>query len=168
MPSSQPWSCELGCLRSRCVVRRTFRLRIHPRSKRQRAENALRARTAHSCPPIEEHPSSRMHPLKLRASRSLHPHPRRLSHNPVHRPNHRSRRANPSPRWSEPAVLGSAWQATGRCNLCYATCTTRSQLGRGVHLVSVCGHALRAPSAAWASSGQVQTGGLSERVRRWR
>ena len=36
----------LDCLRSRCVVPRAFRLRIHPRSKRQCAQSALRARTA--------------------------------------------------------------------------------------------------------------------------
>jgi len=46
LPSSQPWSCMLDCLRSRCVVPRAFRLRIHPRSKRQCAQSALRARTA--------------------------------------------------------------------------------------------------------------------------
>jgi hypothetical protein len=36
----------LDCLRSRCMVPRAFRLRIHPPSKRQCAQSALRARTA--------------------------------------------------------------------------------------------------------------------------
>ena len=79
-----------------------------------------------------------------------------------------SRRAKPRPRRPRPAVLGSAWQATGKCNLRYATRTTRSRLGTGVHWVSVCGHALRARSATWVPCGRVQTSGLSERADRWR
>jgi hypothetical protein len=61
-----------------------------------------------------------------------------------------------------PAVLGGSWQAAAEINLPYANCAGRSQLGTGVHLVSVCWHALRAPDASWVSSGGLQTGGLSK------
>ena len=61
-----------------------------------------------------------------------------------------------------PAVLGGSWQAAAAIDLPYANCAARSQLGTGVHLVSVCWHALRARDASWVSSGRLQTGGLSE------
>ena len=57
-------------------------------------------------------------------------------------------------------VLGrQRWQSNPR----YATRATRSQLGRDVHLVRVCGHAMRARSASRVSCARVQTSGLSQR-----
>jgi hypothetical protein len=73
--------------------------------------HALRARTADRCPPIEENPWSRRRAVKLRASRSLDPHPRPLPHKRLHRPIRRSLRANPELSLPWPAVLGGTWRA---------------------------------------------------------
>jgi hypothetical protein len=166
--SLQPRSCTLGCLRSRCVVRRAFAPRIHPRSKRQCAENALRARTA------SEHGSGRGTPVvsyafvetaRIAFSRSatlVDFHTTKWTDQP------------PSPDEQNRALVGHgpqcSWRLAGGAewNLRYASCLTRRRLGTGVHLVGVCGHALRARNANWISFGRVQTSGLSKRADGWR
>jgi hypothetical protein len=84
------------------------------------------------------------------------------SHTRVDRSNHLSRQARARSCWLWPAVLGGSWQAAAEIELPYANCAGRSQLGTGVHFVSVCWHALRARDASGVSSGRLQTGGLSK------
>jgi hypothetical protein len=71
-------------------------------------------------------------------------------------------RADPALSLAWPAVLGGVSRAAAEVELRYANCAARSQLGTGVHFVRVCGHALRARTASWVSSGGLQTGGLSK------
>jgi hypothetical protein len=77
------------------------------------------------------------------------------------------------PNKTEPSLAmarSARWYVAGSAewNLRYASWLARRRLGTGVHLVSVCGHALRARNANWVSFGRVQTSGLSKRADRWR
>jgi hypothetical protein len=70
----------------------------------------------------------------------------------------------PGPQCS--VVLGMRWWT---CRPRDAFCATPSQLGKGVHLVGVCWHALRTRSETLVASGEVQTCGLSQCPdRRWK
>ena len=125
---------------------------------------ALHADTA----PTEEPPWSRARSLTLHASRSLDPWPSPAFTQPRAQTKPLSRGAKPSPRWPWPAVLGGAQQAVVAAEPALCRLVAGSQVGTGVHLVSVCGHALRARNASWVSSGRLQSSGLSKQVDRSR
>ena len=168
MPSSHPWSCMLGCLRSRCVVPELSRCEsTHVQSVTVPTAHcgpALHADTA----PVEEYPWSRKRSLKLRASPSLDPPPSpTFTHSGV--------QTNPPVPVSKTklslAVARSArWcLADSRGNgTCAMPAVSEKSTGHRRTLGSVCRHALRARNASWVSSGRLQTSGLSKQVDRSR